>query len=116
MAYSYINPEYIESVCGGDTETIRELITMFNDQVEEFVSEMKSLHAKGDHYSLGLLAHKAKSSIAIMGMADLAVMLKTFELEAKDNRSTEKYAAYISRFESDTREAIAELKDYSAKL
>ena len=37
---------------------------------------MKSLLAEKNYNSLGLLAHKAKSSVAIMGMNDLADMLK----------------------------------------
>ncbi len=46
-----------------------------------------------------------------MGMADLASMLKTFELEAKDGRNTENYEGYVRRFRDDTNEAIKELDD-----
>jgi HPt (histidine-containing phosphotransfer) domain-containing protein len=116
MDYKFINPEYIESVSGGDKETIRELVSMFCDQVAEFSTEMKNLLEKGDYYALGLLAHKAKSSVAIMGMEQLAVMLKKFELEAKDKKDPDNYATYVGRFESDTREAVAELGDYMGKL
>ena len=116
MDYKFINPEYIESVSGGDNETIRELVSIFNDQVAEFSLEMKKLLEKGDYYSLGLLAHKAKSSVAIMGMEELAVMLKKFELEAKENREPNNYANYVSRFESDTKEAVTELGQYVSKL
>jgi HPt (histidine-containing phosphotransfer) domain-containing protein len=116
MDYKYINPDYIESVSGGDIETIRELVSIFNDQVAEFSLEMLNLLRKGDHYNLGLLAHKAKSSVAIMGMEDLAVMLKKFELEAKENRETGNYATYVERFGSETRGAVAELGEYVSKL
>jgi HPt (histidine-containing phosphotransfer) domain-containing protein len=116
MDYKFINPAYIESVSGGDTETIRELVAIFSEQVPEFSKEMKNLLEKGDFYNLGLLAHKAKSSVAIMGMDDLAVMLKKFELDAKVNKDTHNYATYVSRFESETREALAELGDYLIKL
>jgi len=116
MDYKYINPEYIESVSGGDKETILELVSMFSDQVAEFAVEMRQLLEKGDHYNLGLLAHKAKSSVAIMGMEDLAVLLKKFELDAKENREPGNYANYVARFESETRAAVAELGIYISKL
>jgi HPt (histidine-containing phosphotransfer) domain-containing protein len=116
MDYKFINPEYIESVSGGDAETIRELVSIFSDQVVEFALEMKQLLGKGDHYNLGLLAHKAKSSVAIMGMEDLSVMLKKFELDAKENRDPGNYANYVERFETETVGAVSELGDYISKL
>ena len=116
MDYKFINPEYIESVSGGDKETIRELIDIFREQVVEFTHEMKALLEKKDYYDLGLLAHKAKSSIAIIGMADLAVMLKTFELDAKESRNIENYATWVARFESETVKAVEELNEYAGNL
>jgi len=116
MDYKFINPAYIESVSGGDAETIRELVSIFCEQVPGFSKDMQSLLEKGDHYNLGLLAHKAKSSVAIMGMDDLALMLKKFELDAKDNRDPDKYATYVALFESETNGALAELGDYLSKL
>jgi len=112
MDQKLINTSYLESVAGGDKEIITDLVKLFCEQVAEFSMEMNSLLTKKDYYSLGLLAHKAKSSIAIMGMEDLALLLKTFELEAKESRNTDRYQAYISRFESDTRTAVAELDNY----
>jgi len=46
---------------------------------------MRTLHEKDDFHSLGMLVI-GKSSVAIMGMKDLADMLKTFELEGKDGK------------------------------
>jgi len=116
MDYSFINTEYIESVSGGDNETIRELVTMFVGQVKEVSIEMRALYGKGDYYSLGLLAHKAKSSVAIMGMTDLAAVLKIFEIQAKENKEPQLYESYISKFENDTRIAILELDNFISKL
>jgi HPt (histidine-containing phosphotransfer) domain-containing protein len=114
VEYKYINPEYIESVSGGDSETIHELVSIFKDQIAEISDEMRSLYSQKDYYSLGLLAHKAKSSVAIMGMEDLAIMLKTFELQAKESIEPEKYLSYITRFESDTKGALSELVIYTS--
>ena len=72
---------------------------------------MNSLLAEKNYTSLGLLAHKAKSSVAIMGMNDLAQMLKTFELQAKEGKESQLYDSYLTRFKSDTEEAVKELED-----
>ena len=111
MEYRYINTDYLESVSGGDNSVIVEIIDMFREQAVEMYNEMEKLLSMGSYHHLGLLAHKAKSSVAIMGMADLASMLKTFELEAKDGRNTENYEGYVRRFRDDTNEAIKELDD-----
>jgi HPt (histidine-containing phosphotransfer) domain-containing protein len=111
MDYKFINMEYLDSVSGGDPEIIREIVIMFKDQSIEIYNEMKS-HFSGKNYnSLGLLAHKAKSSVAIMGMNDLALMLKTFELQAKEGKESELYESYITRFKSETEAAVKELED-----
>ena len=72
MDYKFINTEYLDSVSGGDSEIIKELVILFKDQSFEIYIEMKKLLAEKNYKSLGLLAHKAKSSVAIMGMNDLA--------------------------------------------
>ena len=111
MDYKYINTDYLDSVSAGDNEIIREIVSIFREQVVEIQSEMKNLLAKKDYNALGLLAHKAKSSVMIMGMDDLGNMLKTFELQAKEGIETDKYESYISRFGNDTFEAVKELDD-----
>jgi HPt (histidine-containing phosphotransfer) domain-containing protein len=116
MDYRFINTEYIESVAGGDNETVRELVTMFSEQVVEVGREMRQLFKKGDYHSLGLLAHKAKSSVSIMGMSELSTMLKTFELQAKENKETDRYESYIAKFENDTKSAIGELENFVSNL
>ncbi|MCX6334114.1 MAG: hypothetical protein NT092_07390 [Bacteroidia bacterium] len=111
MDYKYINTEYLDSVSGGDESVTLEIIALFREQVGEMYNEMKKLLAEKNYYNLGLLSHKAKSSVAIMGMADLAVMLKTFELQAKEGKEAEKYESYVNRFRDDTTEALKEFDD-----
>jgi HPt (histidine-containing phosphotransfer) domain-containing protein len=72
---------------------------------------MKLFLEQKNYLSLGMLAHKAKSSVAIMGMSDLATILKTLELQAKEGKEIEKYQSYIDRFKNDTTEAVKELDD-----
>jgi HPt (histidine-containing phosphotransfer) domain-containing protein len=111
MEFKYINPEYLDSVANGDIQLIEELVDMFSSQVVEIYGEMKNLLAAGNYKLLGLLAHKAKSSVAIMGMNDLASLLKTFELQAKQGESVGSYSGYIEKFHIDSAIAVTELKE-----
>jgi HPt (histidine-containing phosphotransfer) domain-containing protein len=111
MDYKFINTEYLDSVSGGDPDVIREIVIMFKDQSIEIYNEMTSLFSEKNYVPLGFLAHKAKSSVAIMGMNDLALMLKTFELQAKEGKESELYESYIKRFKVETDAAVKELED-----
>ena len=111
MDYKFINMEYLDSVAAGDPEIINEIVAIFKEQSVEMHKEMESLLVEKDYASLGLLAHKAKSSVAIMGMAEMAQMLKTFELQAKEGKEIHLYKSYIEKFKDDTTEAVKELED-----
>ena len=101
---------YLKEMSGGNKDLIREMITIFNTQVEEFGRDMDSLLENGAYEQLGKLAHKAKSSISIMGMNDLAAELKALENLAREGRQTDTYAGMIASFKTQTQAAVQELK------
>lgn len=103
---------YLESITEGSREMMLEMIDIFKGQVNEFIGEMKDLFSREAWYDLGLLAHKAKSSVKIMGMDELADMLKKFELEAKAGENTASYPKHIAMFEEQCRQAVQELDHY----
>ena len=104
-----VNLDYLNSMSGGNKDIIREMIGLFQQQVPEFLSEMKEHHKNGDWHNLGALAHKAKSSIAIMGMELLAEKLKELEVKAKKGEDPDSYQSYIRLFEDQTTTAVSEL-------
>lgn len=108
----WVNVSYIEEVCGGDKEIITEMVEIFRTQVPEIIEEMWSLYRDGEYFNLGLIAHKAKSSVAIMGMENLAIKLKELELKGKAGEDKHLYEDYINNFTMQTREALAELDEY----
>jgi len=109
MDYKYINTEYLEMVAGGDSALLKELVGLFRDQVAEFNNDFIAFFEEKNYTALGSLAHKAKSSVAIMGMDSLANMLKTFEIQATSGKNNEMYGSYIQRFENETKCALEEL-------
>jgi len=108
---TYVNLAYLEEMVGGSNELIIELVTIFNTQVPEFLEEMKTHYKNKDWKALGLIAHKAKSSVAIMGMTELAAALKELELNAKEAKNIETYLDCITKFETLGNLATQELNE-----
>jgi HPt (histidine-containing phosphotransfer) domain-containing protein len=115
MEYTIFKPDYLQSITGGDADIMAEIAGIFGSQVPEFLSGMKNLLEQQNYHELGLLAHKAKGSVTVLGMDDTAKMLKEFELLAKAGEQKEKYAGFISRFEADTTTVMEEVNDYLTK-
>ncbi len=109
------NLSYLQTMSGGDKKLILEMIDIFIDQVKEIEQGMKEHLEKKNYDSLGKLAHKAKSSVAIMGMKSLSKKLKELEMLAAKNDKIEKYPDYIKLFSTESDEAIKELREYKQK-
>lgn len=107
---------YLKNMSAGNKELVIEMINIFKQQAEEFVSSMSSLYEKGEYEELGKLAHKAKSSISIMGLNDLAIELKKFENKAKAGIDTDTYPAFLTLFKEEVNEAVIELDEVSSNI
>jgi HPt (histidine-containing phosphotransfer) domain-containing protein len=107
---------YLLNMSNGNKDLILEMIGIFRSQVDEFTQGMDEYFQNKQFEQLGRLAHKAKSSISIMGLNDMALELKNFEYLAKEGKEVEKYPAFISKFKKETREAIEELDEVVKNL
>jgi HPt (histidine-containing phosphotransfer) domain-containing protein len=114
MDFKFINTGYLELVSAGDRETIKEIVDIFREQSVEISAEMRACLSTKNYNTLGMLAHKAKSSVAIIGMDDLAEMLRILETESKNGINENNYESVIGRFERETRYAIEELDKWIA--
>ena len=74
---------YLRNMTDGNPELIREMIEIFLDQVNEYIREMQQSYEQKNWQALSRIAHKAKSSVVIMGMHNLADMLNELELLSK---------------------------------
>jgi len=96
--FTYADLTYLESMSVGTNELIVEMIQIFIDQLPEFTEGLTAHLNNGDYMALGALAHKAKSSVAVMGMDSLAADLKTLEISAKEGKDPELYPILVNRF------------------
>ena len=107
---------YLSNTAGGNPEIIKEMIDIFIEQVKEYIRDMQKFLDEKDYMALGRLAHKSKSSVAIMGMNELAADLKTLELMAKEGKEIETYPSLVEKFVKQCEIAITELRETKTKL
>ncbi len=101
---------YLKSLANNDESFIRDMINIFKEQFEEYRIEMPDLLEKSDFNNLSKMAHKAKSSVAVMGMTSEADILQKLEILSKTGKQSEDYAEMINIFITQTSEAISELE------
>ena len=101
---------YLKTMSGGDGAFIQEMIDLFKEQVEEYKRDMPELLRQQSYDSLSKLAHKAKSSVAVMGMTDVAELLKELEILANESKEVERYEEMVNRFLEQSQLAIKELE------
>ena len=113
---AYTNLEYLRSMTDGNKEIIRQMIELFLLQVPDFIRNLNELYRTGQYAALGKEAHKAKSSLQIMGMTDLVLEMKIFQLKTIVGNEVASYPVHIHNFEIQCNAAVAELKAELAVL
>jgi len=111
-----VDLSYLRNMSAGNKDLVLEMISIFKSQVIEFSGSMDQYLRNREYEQLGRLAHKAKSSILIMGLTDLAADLKKLENLAKAGEQTEIYPAFIEKFKKETGEALEELDDVANNI
>lgn len=114
--FTYADLSYLESMSMGSNDLIKEMIQIFVDQLPEFTEGLVKHLNNNELHQLGALAHKAKSSVAVMGMNDLATDLKTLELTAKAGESPEMYPVLVEKFILQVTVSAKELTEYAKTL
>ena len=100
---------YLKNMTDDDPKLIREMIEIFTRQVDEYSFEFQSLYNKKKWTDLSRLAHKVKSSLAIMGMNDLSDKMKELEVLAEKEKDINRYQAIIQQFIIESKKAVKEL-------
>ena len=108
--YMITDLNYLKTMSGGDSKFIAEMIGLFREQVNEYRSVMPELLKKRDYDSLSKMAHKAKSSVAVMGMNQMADLLKELEILANEKKEIDRYESMVEEFLEQSQLALFELE------
>lgn len=108
MAYTDLS--YLKEITGGESSIVIEMVEMFISQVDEFKENLNKYLEEKNWLELGKEAHKAKSSVLIVGMEDLGKNLKKLQLLTEEEKETETYPDYVKMFMDQCDAAVEELQ------
>lgn len=101
---------YLKTMSGGDSKFIREMIGLFREQIDEYKSIMPEMLREKDYEGLSKIAHKAKSSVAVMGMTQVADQLKELEILTLEKKEVNRYEPLVTYFLEQCELAVIELE------
>jgi HPt (histidine-containing phosphotransfer) domain-containing protein len=114
MAYTDLS--YLKEITGGESSIVKEMVEMFLEQIDEFKTNMISSLNDKKFIELGKEAHKAKSSVLIVGMEELGKNLKKLQLLTEQGVEAETYPDYVKMFIDQCDAARIELNEEMSKL
>lgn len=105
-----ISFDYLKEMAEGEEEVIREMTEIFKGQVPELIEKMENALAAKDYDKLRETAHRAKSSVAILGLNDLSESMKTLEQNAEAKTNVHTYDDYVELFKTTCNKALEDLQ------
>ncbi len=88
---------YLNQVFQGNREMINNIIRLFLQQVPNYIKEMEECVRKNEPLSLHPLAHKAKSSVSMLGIKDMETDILQIEQDSKHLRNLDGLPNLVSR-------------------
>ncbi|MFK7756387.1 MAG: Hpt domain-containing protein [Flavobacteriales bacterium] len=100
---------YLNQVFQGNKQMINNIISMFIKQVPEYIHEMEECVVRAELEALHPLAHKAKSSVAMLGLKNMEQIILEIEHKSRTSEDLEALPSLV-------RKASVEVKGIASKL
>ncbi|PKP11920.1 MAG: hypothetical protein CVU09_00015 [Bacteroidetes bacterium HGW-Bacteroidetes-4] len=110
-AYTYVNLDYLNSIGQGDNKFKNDLIDIFREQIPKLAEQLKKALKDKEYIELSAIAHKAKSSVAMLGIVTLKSQMETLENKAREAEEPETYAQLVNDFCTISEQVLKEIKD-----
>lgn len=111
-----INLDHLKSMTGDDNEFVIEILEMIEEQSPDVITEMFTQLESQDYTSLGATAHKYKSSINILGNAELINLMKDIENTAVDGNDIGTLVELVNQFEEVCNGLLGTIREELNKL
>ncbi|MBO7476818.1 MAG: response regulator [Salinivirgaceae bacterium] len=108
--FKFIDPTHIDSVTGGDEKFKQELISVFVQQMPTLIAGLEKALQDNDYKQLSAIAHKTKSSVALMGIESLRADMAELEQKAKVGEDEECYKRIVTNFIEVSTDVLAEIE------
>ena len=88
---------YLNQVFQGNREMINEIISLFLQQVPNYIRSMEEMVDKGELLALHPLAHKSKSSIAMLGLKRMEEIVLQIEHNSRHRENLEEIPKLVAK-------------------
>ena len=102
---------YLNQVFQGNREMINNIISLFLQQVPDYIREMEECVRKNEPLSLHPLAHKAKSSISMLGIKEMETDILAIEVNSKNLRNLDELPGLVHRVRGTCDMVYGQLKE-----
>ncbi len=102
---------YLNQVFQGNREMINNIINLFIQQVPDYIQEMEECVRKNEPLSLHPLAHKAKSSVSMLGIKDMETDILQIEQDSKHLRNLDRLPQLVANVKRNYQEVFIQLKE-----
>jgi HPt (histidine-containing phosphotransfer) domain-containing protein len=106
----YIDMQYLNEV-SPNKDFQHKIFQLFRGEVLSFENQMKTAYETGNFVELADLAHKAKSSVSILGMKKQAEEMKQLQNDINDNVKKDTYLTTITSFIEACYAALEEISE-----
>ncbi len=104
-----VNLDYLHELSGGDQDFMRELMTMFMDQMPENIANLQRYSQDKSFSDLKSLAHKMKSAVGLIGIPKLQELLSELQNISGQQTEIEKIPAMVAQVAAISEKALSEL-------
>jgi HPt (histidine-containing phosphotransfer) domain-containing protein len=104
----YIDMQYLNEV-SSNKDFQRKIFKLFREEIVTIETHMKTALEIGDYSELADLAHKAKSSVSILGMKKEAETMKQLQVDILENKNEGSYKSTVYEFIQACRTALDEI-------
>ncbi|MFT5248166.1 MAG: HPt (histidine-containing phosphotransfer) domain-containing protein [Litorivivens sp.] len=101
---------YLNQIFQGNQEMINSIIQLFLEQVPEYIKEMQDCVDRNDLLSLHPLAHKAKSSVAMLGLKSMEGNIVQIEQDSKHNENLDGLPLLVGNVRSECDVVYSQLR------
>lgn len=102
---------YLNQIFQGNQEMVHKIIQLFLEQVPEYIQEMEECVNRNDMLALHPLAHKAKSSISMLGLRTLEEKVIKIETDSKSHRNFDVLPTLVHQLRDDCLTAKRQLAE-----
>ena len=107
---TYVDMQYLNEV-SSNKDFQRKIFNLFRQEIVNFETQMKDALEKGNLSELADLAHKAKSSVSILGMRKEAETMKQLQVDILENKNGGSYKKIVYEFIAACRSALEEIDE-----